>query len=101
MPPLPPAYGIPDLHPTLETAPIRPQYPYAFTKWVGEQAVFHWGAVYGISTIWLRLFNVYGPRSRTTGAQGGVFGVFLAQRANGFPLTIVGDGTQTRVSYSF
>ena len=89
-------YGIPDIYPTPETAPIRPQYPYAFTKWVGEQAVLHWGEVYGISGVSLRLFNVYGPRSRTTGAYGAVFGVFLAQRANGFPLTVVGDGTQVR-----
>ena len=63
---------------------------------MGEQAVLHWGAVYGISCISLRLFNVFGPRSRTTGAYGAVFGVFLAQRAHGVPLTIVGDGTQTR-----
>ena len=89
-------YGIPDVYPTPETEPIRPQYPYAWTKWVGEQAVLHWGTVYGFSTVSLRLFNVYGPRSRTSGAYGAVFGVFLAQRANRAPLTVVGDGTQTR-----
>lgn len=89
-------YGIPDVYPTPEAAPIRPQYPYAHTKWVGEQAVLHWSAVYGISAISLRLFNVYGPRARTSGAYGAVFGVLLAQRANQAPLTIVGDGTQTR-----
>ena len=44
----------------------------------------------------LRLFNVYGPRSRTTGAYGAVFGVFLAQKLAEKPLTIVGDGKQTR-----
>ena len=38
-------YGIPDIYPTAETAPIRPQYPYAFTKWVGEQAALHWGEI--------------------------------------------------------
>lgn len=89
-------YGIPDLYPTPETAPIRPQYPYAFTKWVGEQAVLHWSEVYGMSGLSLRLFNVYGPRSRTTGAYGAVFGIFLTQRAKCFPLTVVGDGTQVR-----
>jgi UDP-glucose 4-epimerase len=89
-------YGLADTYPTPETAPMRPQYPYALTKWMGEQAVLHWGAVYGISAISLRLFNVYGPRSRTTGAYGAVFGIFLAQRANGFPLTVVGDGIQSR-----
>lgn len=89
-------YGIPDFYPTPETAPVRPQYPYAHTKWAGEQAVLHWSAVYGLSSVSLRLFNVFGPRSRTTGAYGAVFGVFLAQRANGAPLTMVGDGSQTR-----
>ena len=44
----------------------------------------------------LRFFNVYGPRSRTTGAYGAVFGVFLAQKLAKKPLTIVGDGNQTR-----
>jgi UDP-glucose 4-epimerase len=89
-------YGISDVYPTPEEAPIRPQYPYALTKTVGEQYVRHWGQVYGLRTVSLRLFNVYGPRARTTGAYGAVFGVFLAQTLAGDPLTIVGDGTQTR-----
>jgi UDP-glucose 4-epimerase len=89
-------YGIPDEYPTPETAPISPEYPYAFTKWVGEQYVLHWGKVYGLDVVSLRLFNVYGPRSRTTGAYGAVFGVFLAQMLAGKPLTVVGDGTQVR-----
>ena len=65
-------YGIPDSYPTPEDAPVRPQYPYALTKWIGEQLVLHWGKVYGLSTVSLRLFNVYGPRARTTGAYGAV-----------------------------
>ncbi len=89
-------YGIPDRYPTSETAAIRPQYPYALTKWIGEQAVLHWSKVYGMPALSLRLFNVYGPRSRTTGAYGAVFGVFLAQKINGKPFTVVGDGTQCR-----
>lgn len=89
-------YGLPDVFPTPETAAIRPQYPYALSKWMGEEAVHHWGRVYGLQTTSLRLFNVYGPRSRTTGAYGAVFGVFLAQKLAGKPLTIVGDGTQKR-----
>ena len=89
-------YGIPDQYPTPETAPIRPQYPYALTKYLGEQIVLHWGKVYKISVNSLRFFNVYGPRARTSGTYGAVFGVFLAQKINGKPLTIVGDGTQTR-----
>lgn len=89
-------YGIADVLPTPETAPIRPQYPYALTKHLGEQIAMHWGAVYRIPVTALRLFNVYGPRSRTTGTYGAVFGVFLAQRLAGKPMTVVGDGTQTR-----
>lgn len=89
-------YGIPDVFPTPESAPIRPQYPYALTKSLGEQIALHWGAVYGISTVSLRFFNVFGPRARTSGTYGAVFGVFLAQKLAGKPFTVVGDGTQTR-----
>ena len=89
-------YGIPDVYPTPETTPIRPQYPYALTKHLGEELVLHWGRVYGMPVVSLRFFNVYGPRSRTSGAYGAVFGVFLAQLLAGKPLTIVGDGSQTR-----
>jgi UDP-glucose 4-epimerase len=90
------SYGIPELYPTPETAPIRPQYPYALTKYMGEELLLHWTRVYRIPALSLRLFNVYGPRSRTSGAYGAVFGVFLAQKLIGEPFTVVGDGTQTR-----
>jgi UDP-glucose 4-epimerase len=89
-------YGIPDQYPTPEEAPLRPQYPYALTKLLGEQCVLHWGRVYGLPVVSLRLFNVYGPRSRTSGTYGAVFGVFLAQKLQGRPFTVVGDGTQSR-----
>jgi UDP-glucose 4-epimerase len=89
-------YGLPDEFPTPETAPIRPMYPYALTKYLGEQCVLHWNQVYRLPAISLRLFNVYGPRARTSGSYGAVFGVFLAQKLASKPLTIVGDGTQTR-----
>lgn len=89
-------YGIPDTYPTPETAPIRPQYPYALTKNIGEQMVMHWGQVYKLPAVSLRYFNVYGPRSRTSGTYGAVFGVFLAQKLKNKPYTVVGDGTQTR-----
>lgn len=89
-------YGIPEQFPTPETAPISPMYPYALTKYLGEQYVLHWNKVYRLPCLSLRLFNVYGPRSRTSGAYGAVFGVFLAQKLAGKPFTIVGDGTQTR-----
>ena len=90
------SYGIPDNYPTAETADIRPQYPYALTKYMGEELVMHWSQTYNIPSIALRLFNVYGPRSRTTGAYGAVFGVFLSQKIHNKPYTVVGDGTQTR-----
>jgi UDP-glucose 4-epimerase len=90
------SYGIPDQYPTDETSPINPQYPYALTKYMGEELVMHWARVYGLPALSLRLFNVFGTRSRTTGAYGAVFGVFLAQKLNQRPLTVVGDGTQTR-----
>jgi len=89
-------YGIPDSYPTPETAEIRPQYPYALTKWLGECQVMHWTQVYGLPAVSLRFFNIYGPRARTSGTYGAVFGVFLAQLLAGKPLTIVGDGEQTR-----
>lgn len=89
-------YGIPEKYPTLETAPISPEYPYAFTKWQGEELVKHWGHVYDLPWISLRLTNVFGPRSRVDTGYGAVFGVFLAQIANRQPLTIVGDGSQSR-----
>ncbi|MEK7790302.1 MAG: SDR family oxidoreductase [Deltaproteobacteria bacterium] len=89
-------YGIAKQYPTSEEAGINPQYPYALTKYLGEQLALHWGRVYGLGVLSLRLFNVYGPRARSTGQYGAVFGVFLAQKRAGKPLTIVGDGTQTR-----
>lgn len=89
-------YGLPDVYPTPETAEIRPQYPYALTKYLGECLVLHWAKVYGIPALSLRLFNVYGSRSRTSGTYGAVFGVFLRQKLAGEPFTVVGDGTQTR-----
>jgi len=89
-------YGIPDVSPTPETAEIRPQYPYALTKYLGEQIALHWAHVYKLPVVSLRLFNVYGPRSRTSGTYGAVFGVFLAQKLAGRPYTVVGNGTQTR-----
>ncbi len=89
-------YGIPEEYPTPETAPAAPQYPYALTKYVGEQYVLHWGQVYGLPAVSLRFFNVYGPRSRTSGTYGAVFGIFLAQKLANQPFTVVGDGTQKR-----
>jgi UDP-glucose 4-epimerase len=88
-------YGLADT-PTREDHPIDPQYPYALSKYQGEQAVFHWHKVYGLPANAICIFNAYGPRVRTTGAYGAVFGVFLRQRLAGAPYTVVGDGTQSR-----
>jgi len=89
-------YGIPDIYPTPESSPVLPEYPYAHTKTVGEQYVMHWGKLYSMPVVSMRFFNVYGVRHRTSGTYGAVFGVFLAQLLNNKPLTIVGDGEQTR-----
>ncbi|MBI2004027.1 SDR family oxidoreductase [Candidatus Pacearchaeota archaeon] len=89
-------YGIPDKYPTPEKSPTNPQCPYALTKYLAEQYVMHWNKVYDLPSLSLRMFNVYGPKSRTSGAYGAVFGVFLAQKIAGKPFTIVGDGNQTR-----
>ena len=89
-------YGVVKKFPTDENNKIMTEYPYALTKNLGEQLMVHWSKVFKLSTISLRLFNVYGLRSRTTGAYGAMFGVFLAQKINNKPLTIVGDGKQSR-----
>lgn len=88
-------YGLAET-PTREENAISTLYPYALSKYLGEQVAFHWHQVYGLPVNALRIFNAYGTRSRTTGAYGAVFGVFLKQKIAGQPFTVVGDGTQTR-----
>lgn len=89
-------YGAAPDVPTAENAAISPLYPYALSKYQGEMATLHWGLVYKLPVVSIRIFNAYGPRSRTTGAYGAVFGVFLAQKLAGRPFTVVGDGAQRR-----
>jgi len=89
-------YGVPKNYPTKENTKIDPQYPYALSKRMGEEIVMHWSKVYKLKAISLRFFNLYGPRSRTTGTYGAMFGTFLAQKVSGKPFTIVGDGKQKR-----
>lgn len=89
-------YGIPKKYPTSETSKIDPKYPYAFSKYTGEQVILHWSKVYGINFVSLRLFNVYGLRSRTHGAYGAALGVFLKQKLSRKPFTVVGTGNQKR-----
>ena len=88
-------YGLASV-PTREDHPIDARYPYALSKYQGEQAVFHWSRVYGLPVNSIRIFNAYGTRSRTSGAYGAVFGVFLRQKLAGRPYTVVGDGSQSR-----
>ena len=89
-------YGITNKTPTKEDEKINPEYPYALTKYLGEQIILHWSKVYKIKSISLRLFNVYGPRSRTSGTYGAMFGIFLAQKIFSRPFTVVGNGEQKR-----
>ena len=89
-------YGIPKNYPTKENEKVDPKFPYALTKKMGEDLIIHWAKVYKIPFISLRLFNVYGTRSRTAGTYGAMFGVFLAQKLAKKPYTIVGNGKQKR-----
>ncbi len=81
---------------TKETERINIEHPYALSKYLGEQVVFNWHKVYKLPINSIRIFNAYGPRVRTTGAYGAVMGVFLRQKIADKPLTIVGDGRQSR-----
>jgi UDP-glucose 4-epimerase len=82
--------------PTREDHPIAPEHPYALSKYQGETAVLHWNRIYRLPANSIRIFNAYGPRVRTTGAYGAVFGVFFKQKLAGKPFTVIGDGTQRR-----
>ena len=89
-------YGITKNQLTNENYRISTEHPYALSKYLGEKTVFHWHKVYGLPVNSIRIFNAYGPRVRTTGAYGAVIGVFLKQKIKNKPLTIVGDGKQSR-----
>ena len=88
-------YGLADV-PTREDHPIAPEHPYALSKYEGEMAALHWRRVYKLPVNSIRIFNAYGPRVRTTGAYGAVFGVFFKQKLAGKPFTVIGDGSQRR-----
>jgi UDP-glucose 4-epimerase len=89
-------YGIPNKYPTKENQKIDIRYPYALTKYVAEEIIINWSKIYNLKYISLRLFNVYGTRSRTSGTYGAMFGVFLTQKLNKQPFTVVGSGKQKR-----
>ena len=88
-------YGINNKR-TGEHEQIDPQYPYALSKYLGEQTALHWHKVYDLPVNSIRIFNAYGPRVRTTGVYGAVFGVFFKQKLEKKPLTIIGNGKQSR-----
>ena len=89
-------YGLTKEIPTSENAKVNTEYPYALTKRLGEELIIHWGKIYRLNFTSVRLFNVYGPRSRTAGAYGAMFGVFLSQKLAKKPFTVVGSGNQKR-----
>lgn len=88
-------YGEPDVVPMTEKHPVNPQSPYGLEKLTGDQYMRLYNELYGLPTVPLRYFNVYGPR-QTGGDYAGVITVFLDQAQTGKPLTVHGDGTQTR-----
>ena len=89
-------YGFPKKFPTSENSELNPKYPYSFSKLEAERLIIHYSEIFNINFISLRLFNVFGTRSRTNSSYGAVLGVFLSQKLNNKPLTIVGDGNQKR-----
>lgn len=90
------AYGDQEIMPLTEDLPVMPKSPYGLQKHISELMCRTWSEVYGLSTVSLRYFNVYGARFDPEGAYALVIGKFLAQRKRGEPLTITGDGSQTR-----
>jgi nucleoside-diphosphate-sugar epimerase len=89
-------YGDQPVLPLTEDMPTEPLNPYACQKLMGEIYARNFSRIFGLETVCLRYFNVYGPRQVTEGAYRLVIGIFLDQRRQGLPLTIHGDGEQTR-----
>ncbi|MDP2481121.1 MAG: NAD-dependent epimerase/dehydratase family protein [Candidatus Palauibacterales bacterium] len=88
-------YGEADPIPTPEDAPKRPISPYGVAKLTGEHYLYCYRAVHGLEYAALRYANVYGPRQDPTG-EAGVVAIFSGRIARGEPLTVFGDGRQTR-----
>lgn len=89
-------YGHASKPPFLEYAPKGCATPYSLSKWQGEEICDLYTKLYGLSTISLRYFNVYGPREPLKGEYAPVMGLFKRQKEAGQPMTIVGDGKQRR-----
>lgn len=90
------AYGDSPVLPQVETELPRPKSPYGLQKYVGEHYARLFAELYGLETVSLRYFNVYGPRMAAEGAYVTVLSIFLRQRTAGQKLTVTGNGTQTR-----
>ena len=89
-------YGTPKSFPTSEKSKIDLKHPYAVTKYMGEELVLKYASIFNMPNISFRFFNVYGPRLNLSGQYSAVMGNFLSQKKNNKPLTVVGDGKQTR-----
>ena len=90
------AYGDQLKLPLTEDMTAMPKSPYGLQKYIGELYARMWSEIHGLSTVSLRYFNIYGPRYNAEGAYALVIGKFLEQRKRGEPMTITGDGKQTR-----
>ncbi len=90
------AYGDQVVLPLEESMIANPVNPYGLQKYVGELFAKIWPSIYGVETVCLRYFNVYGPRLDPVGPYALAVGAFLLARKEGRPLTIFGDGTITR-----
>lgn len=90
------AYGNQAIFPLRENMPASPLSPYGLQKYVGELYSQLFSRIYGLPTVCLRYFSVYGKRQVLEGAYCLVMGVFVQQRLRGEPMTIVGDGEQRR-----
>ena len=90
------AYGDQTKMPLSEDLPAQPKSPYGLQKYIGELSCRLWSEVYGLGTVSLRYFNVYGSNFDPNGPYALVIGKFLLQKSEGQPLTITGDGTHTR-----
>jgi UDP-glucose 4-epimerase len=90
-------YGRNNSPPLKENMPPDCLNPYSVSKYVGEKYVQTWGKIYGVNNVSLRYFNVFGPRQPIFGQYSTVVGLFYHQiLKQNKPITIVGDGTQTR-----
>ena len=90
------AYGKKAVLPNQEIQPSDPLTPYSAAKVFGENLARVYHSLYGLETISLRFFNVYGDRQPLKGQYAPVIGLFLKQHEEGKPLTVVGDGSQRR-----